>query len=101
MAGQQPQVGMGATEIFLADRIPYEVINIMDDHHIIVRELDARRLDKNGASPLQEYSYKSNQYGATRKVALTETGDWREDVNGRYGNLFLLGRAEKYFDYGY
>lgn len=96
-----PEVGMGCTEVYAPDRRPYEITSVVCDGVILVREMDAKRTDKNGASPNQEYVYKSNAANATRRVVRQPNGEWREMLNGNVGNLFLLGKAEKYFDYGY
>ena len=101
MADLMPVVGMGATELYEADRLPYEIVSVVDDRCVFVREMDARRVDKRGACTEQEWSLKSRSTGATRKVVKTAAGEWREETNGILGNQFLIGRAEKYFDYGY
>jgi len=101
MKEKTPAVGMGVTELFEADKLPYEIVSVVNDECIIVREMDARRVDKNGASKDQKWSLKSRPTGATRKVVRTATGEWHEELNGLIGNRFLIGRAEKYFDYGY
>lgn len=52
-------VGMGATEMSYSDRSAYTVQKIVSDKKIIVTRDHAVRIDANGASDLQEYTYES------------------------------------------
>ena len=121
-----PEVGMGVTELMWSDRNPYEVIEVKDSTHIIIRELSAERTDHNGMSEIQEYRFSSNLRGA-KKPLVFRNGRWREcqwdityamDADGRpkkdeNGNLievsrkpsrrlesseWYVGQAEKYWD---
>ena len=95
----EPVVGMGVTECQWSDRTPWEIIQVIDDRHIIVRELDAKRVDRNGLSEMQEYEYSSNPENRTAKLFMTKQGHWRECVGRSLGcTKFVLGRAEKYWD---
>lgn len=99
----EPQVGMGVTEFFYSDRHPYEIIEVIDSRHIVVRALDYKRVDDNGMSDCQDYEYYSNPANHTKKLFLTKQGQWRE----RYGdrrlgcNTFGIGFACKYYDYSF
>lgn len=99
----KPEVGMGATECGYTDRHPYEIIEVADDRHIIVRALDYKRTDDNGMSDCQDYEYSSNPENHTAKLFLTKKGEWRERYpSGKLGcNRFFIGRAEKYYDYSF
>lgn len=98
-----PKVGMGATEMFYTDREPYEIIEVIDARHIVVRELDAKRTDHNGMSECQDYEYTSNMNNPKIRLFFTKQGKWRERYpNGRLGcNAFAIGFAEKYHDYSF
>lgn len=97
----EPQVGMGATEIYYSDREPYEIIEVKDARHITVRALDWKRVDNLGMSDSQDYEYTSNPSNRTKKLFLTKQGRWRERYpDGRLGcNSFLIGYAERYYDF--
>lgn len=99
----KPEVGMGVTEIMYTDREPYEVIEVKDDRHITVRKYDYQRKDSNGMSEMQEYDYVSNPNNPTVNLFLTKKGKWRERIGKRElgCNVFLLGKAEKYYDYSF
>ena len=95
-----PVVGMGATELCYSDRHPYEIIEVIDDRHIIVRALSWKRTDRNGMSESQSYLYFSNPANPTAKLFLTKQGQWRERYPDRSlgCNRFALGFAERYYD---
>ncbi len=121
-----PVVGMGVTELLWSDRNPYEVIEVKDATHIIIRALSAERIDHNGMSEIQEYRFSSNLNGI-KKPLVFRNGRWREcqwdityamDADGKpkkdeNGNLievsrkpsrrlesgeWYVGKAEKYWD---
>ena len=93
-------IGMGVTEYMYSDREAYEVIKIIDAKHVVVRRMDAERVDNNGMSECQKYAYKSNPNGYIRNLTLTKNG-WRSRINGKLDNYFSLGTMEKYYDYSF
>lgn len=112
----KPEVGMGVTEISYSDRYPFEVIEILNDKRIKVREMEAERTDTNGMSDCQEYNYKPNPDGEVKTLVL-RNGKWRDlvkdyfnDENGklieretrRLGcSCWRIGKAEKYRDFSF
>lgn len=98
-----PQVGMGATECMYSDRHAYEIIEVKDERHIVVRQYDTKRIDNNGMSESQEYEYISNPNNPTRNLFLTKQGRWRERVGqrGLGRNGWVIGRATEYYDYSF
>lgn len=98
----KPEVGMGATELCWSDRHPYEVVEVIDDRHIVVRPLKWRRIDDNGFSESQEYEYESNPEARTCKLFLTKQGEWRERIGRSLGSSrFAIGFAERYYDFSF
>lgn len=100
--GCEPQVGMGVTHCGWSDRDPYEIIEVIDDRHIVVRELDAICLTENAYfSESQEYEYKSNPQNRTERLYKNNKGRWVRRIgrNGvdNYGSWYI-GSAEKYYD---
>lgn len=69
----KPQVGMGVTQHVGSDSNPWEIIEVIDDKHIVVRELDYDRTDNNGMSDCQDYQYYSSDANRTKR--LTFRGD--------------------------
>lgn len=71
------KVGTYATIYYWSDRHAYEVIEVKDQNHITIRQLDAIRTDKNGMSDYQSYEYKSNPKNHTMNIEKTRYG-WKE-----------------------
>ena len=91
-------VGMGATECLWSDRHAYEVIAVQDEKHITVRRLNANL--KPGTIWLdQEYEYSSNPDNPPVRLYKTHKG-WRERFgrNSLGDNIFVIGRADEYYD---
>ena len=100
-AGDMPVVGMGVTECMWSDRDPYEIVEVQDARHIIIRRLDARRIDNNGMSECQEYEYTSNPDNMAIRLYKANDGRWVRRV-GKNGvdrsSGWYVGYAEKYRD---
>lgn len=98
----EPEVGMGVTAMYWSDREPYEIVAVKDARHIEVRRLDYKRIDNNGAySECQEYEYISNPDYHTIPLFKTQKGQWRERIgkNGLGDLIYVVGYAERYYDY--
>lgn len=102
--GPKPVVGMGVTECCYSDREPYEIIEVKDDKHIVVRAMGYERIDNNGMSECQDYRYFSKPDGAVYHLVL-RNGRWRdrieeavyeEDPDGEYVRLFDGGNNKRY-----
>lgn len=109
----KPEVGMGVTELLWSDRMPYEVIEVISEKKIRIRELDYERTDDNGLSEHQEYKYFSKPDGEVKTLVL-RNGKWRDLVKEeRYlgdqkweivetrrlgSSQWLIGRAKMYRD---
>jgi hypothetical protein len=109
----KPEVGMGVTELLWSDREPYEVIEVISEKKIRIRELTEERIDNNGISEHQEYRLSPNPDGEVKTLVL-RNGKWRDLVKEeRYigdqkwetietrrlgSSQWLIGRAEKYRD---
>lgn len=102
-ASQTPTVGMHATEQFLTDQVPYEVIAVPNAKTVIVRALTAKRTDKNGMSDAQAYEYVSNPDGETKTFTQRKCGKWivrGVDVK-QAGTRLVLGQARRFHDYSF
>ena len=102
--GAKPEVGMGVTACYWTDRHPYEIIEVKDDRHIVIRALNAKRIDDNGFSECQEYEYTSNPNGAVYTLYKNKKGKWvrrvgRNGVDDSCG--WYVGRAEEYYDFSF
>lgn len=96
-----PVVGMAATILGWSDRHPATVVWVSASGKTCrVRECDARRVDRRGASEAQEYEYSENPAAPEREFRLGKRG-WRESGTGGKGNGLRLGRREKYHDFSF
>lgn len=99
--GDKPEVGMGVTHCGWSDRDPYEIIEVIDDRHIKVRELGYKLIDGSWQSEHQEYEYISNPNGTVYTLFKNQKGRWVRRVGARgvdnYGGWYI-GKAEKYYD---
>ena len=113
----KPEVGMGVTELLWSDRDPWEVIEVVNDKKIRIRELGYERTDNDGISEHQEYEFFPNPDGDVKTLVL-RNGKWRDlkkeyvnDANGKQvlvetrrlgrGSQWLIGRAERYYDFSF
>ena len=64
------KVGDGVTEYHWSDRTPYEVIEVINQKHIIIRKMDYKRIDNNGMSDTQDYQYISNENNPKYELVL-------------------------------
>ena len=71
------KVGTPCTIYMWSDTHAYEVIAVINQEHLIIRKLDAKRIDKNGMSECQHYEYSSNSKNHTKEIKLTKYG-WKE-----------------------
>ena len=63
--GEEIKVGTGATQYLYSDREPWEVIEVISQDEFVLRELDSKRVDKNGMSECQDYEFFSNEKNRT------------------------------------
>lgn len=111
---KKPYVGMGATEYLWSDRHAYEVVEVIDDKHVVVRRCDAKRIDNNGMSESQEYAYTLQPYkewddcfgrkcNNNVKLVFMKKSGWRERLpDGKLGtNKFSLGVKKEYYDFSF
>ncbi len=56
------KVGTGVTEMCYSDRHAYEVVEVIDEKHLLIRRCKATRIDNNGMSDSQSYRYEVEPY---------------------------------------
>lgn len=98
-AGPVPEVGMGVSECSWSDRNAYEVIEVIDDRHILVRRMKA--VLKKGSDWFdQDYDLFSDENGSVIKLFKKKNGCWAERIgkNGVGCNGFSIGVAREYRD---
>lgn len=93
-----PEIGMGGTLVHWTDREPVTIIEISPSGKTITLQADiATRLDKNGMSDSQSYSFERNPGGAKFKARKRKSGFWT--TTG--GERVMLGHRSKYYDYSF
>lgn len=94
-----PEVGMGGTVVMWSDRHAVTVVEVSrTGHRVTVREDTATRIDGNGMSDAQTYSYEPNPAGRLSVFSRRKDGSYRE-VGG--STRLLLGARESYHDYSF
>lgn len=100
--GETPTVGMGVTQCLWSDRVPWEIIEVQDDRHLLIRRLGHRRIDDNGFSECQEYEYFQVEDAPVYRLFKDKNGRWVQRV-GRNGvdrsSGWYVGKAEYYYDF--
>ena len=94
----KPEVGMGVTELMYSDRHPYTIVAVLSEKKIQVKPDIATRIDKNGESESQEYTYKTDDECPPTTLRLNKFGRWKE-VKQADGSIFLIGKREEYYDF--
>lgn len=94
----KPEVGMGVTELMYSDRHPYTIVAVLSDKKIQVKPDIATRIDSNGFSESQEYTYVTDEKAPPITLRLNKFGRWKE-VGHPDGSTFLVGRREEYYDF--
>jgi hypothetical protein len=94
-----PMIGMGATIQVGSDSYPATVIQVTNNgKRVVVQEDIATRVDTNGMSESQQYTYEPNPNGTIYIATLRKDGRWR--VTGGKTPV-SLGFRRKYYDYSF
>ena len=67
-------VGMPLTMLYWSDRHPYEIVEVKDQKHIKIRELDHKSLKDNSFTECQEYEYIPNPNNPV--ITMTKRGKY-------------------------
>lgn len=96
------EVGMPATVCFHSDNLPATVIEVAGEgKRIKVQEDNAERMDSNGMSEAQEYSYTRNPDGRIFEASFRKKiGRYVVKGDGvRNGTRIFVGRRRKFHDF--
>lgn len=95
-----PVLGMGATILGWTDRYPATVIAISKSGRVITVQDDIyTRIDSNGMSECQDYTYTANPNGCTKTYSLRKNGRWVQ--KGTKDCYLSLGNRRRYYDYSF
>ena len=104
-----PEVGMGATVLMWSDRSPATIVRVDrfksgpskgEVSAVWITGDTATRIDKNGMSDAQKYSYETNWDGFKAKYTKRKDGRFRR-VGEESGATLRIGSREKYYDYSF
>jgi hypothetical protein len=96
-APPSPTIGMGATILRYTDRAPATVVWVSPSGKTLhLQEDDAARVDANGMSECQTYTFTPNP-AATVQVAHLTTKGWKIVK----GSRIRLGDRDKYHDFSF
>jgi hypothetical protein len=97
----QPEVGMGATILGWTDRHAATVVGVSKSGKSIQIVQDiATRVDGNGMSDSQEYTYTPGT-GTPQTFTLRNNGAWVAKGQGKNGSRVALGYRNEYYDYSF
>lgn len=91
------KVGTGMTEYMWTDRHAYEVVKVINQNHVFVKRLIAKRIDHNGMSECQDYEYISNPDAAEIELVKRYNAWYILNV---YSKKDIEQRAKKAFETG-
>lgn len=95
-----PEVGMGVTILSYTDRSAGTIQRISKTGKTIWITSDrAERIDKNGMSESQRYSYTQIPDSKPIRASKRKDGQWR--LSGYFGNKLELGVRDAYHDYSF
>jgi len=94
----KPEVGMGVTELCYSDRHPYTVVKILSERRIQVRADKATRVDENGMSECQRYTYETDENSPAITLRLNKHERWKQ-VGCPDGKTYFIGEREEYYDF--
>jgi len=96
-----PEVGQGCTLLYFTDRVPATIIRATPKL-IEVQEDNYERLDTNGMSDTQDYSYTANPKGTVHTFTLRQNGRWvRKGETISNGLRCSIGIRRRYYDYSF
>ena len=94
---------MGATMLYWSDRNACTITAVSPSGKSIeVKQDIATRIDKNGMSDSQEYSYEPNRNAKPLTFTLRKNGKWVQKGSPmNAGTHLLVGKRDQYYDYSF
>lgn len=101
----QPTVGMGATRLGWTDRNPATIVEVRrfksgaragQVSAVAIQDDNATRVDRNGMSESQEYTFTPNAEGAIQWFKADKSGSFKGD-----GGRLRIGERAKYYDFSF
>lgn len=97
-----PEIGMGATMLYYSDRHACTIVRIVNERRIGVQCDTATRIDNNGMSERQTYSYEPNKTARIEYFTLRKNGAWvRQGEDMSDGLRLRIGERNEYHDFSF
>ena len=99
-AGKQaePKVGDGATINMYTDRKAATIVEVLTPKKIRVQLDNATRIDSNGMSEVQDYSYERDPEGPIYTFTQRKNGMW---IESKGSNGLTIGIRRQYHDFSF
>jgi hypothetical protein len=95
-----PAVGEGCTIYSYSDRAAGTVVRIATPKKVFIKYDKTTRIDTNGMSESQTYSYETNDAGLEIEVSLRRDGIWHEGTTQK-GRVVRFGHRDTYHDFSF
>ena len=97
-----PEVGMGATKLSWTDRTAGTIVAVSKSRKKLTwREDKATRIDNNGMSESQNYTYEQDPDGYDQEFSLRRNGRWVKVGSPMQGTGLGIGHRSQYYDYSF
>jgi hypothetical protein len=104
-------IGMGVTQYGYTDLHPYEIVRIVNDKMIEIKEMKSEKAEPvnplnfevGGFSAIctnqfdQRWTITSDETAKPFKIRLNKKGEWQDSHKNRYG----VGSARRFYDYNF
>lgn len=98
----EPKAGIGATLCLWTDRHAYTVTWVGPSGKTLLATRDkATRIDNNGMSDAQTYSYQTVEDAERVKFTLRSNGRWVRQGETKGGATLALGYRKEYYDHSF
>lgn len=95
----EPEIGMGVTICYWSDRMAGTIVDISaSGKTLIIQEDNSFRIDNNGMSDCQEYTYSPNPNGQTHVATKRKDGSFRLMKSK---TLISIGHRRTFHDYSF
>lgn len=93
---------MGCTLLYHSDRHAATIIEVVNERRIFIQRDIATRIDSNGMSDAQDYSYQPNPEAAKEEFTLRKNGRWvKKGESAKNGLGIALGYRKEFYDYSF
>lgn len=98
----EPYAGQAATLCLWTDRHAYTVVNVFASGKTLLATRDkATRIDNNGQSDAQVYTFQTVEFAEREKFTLRSNGRWVKQGDSKGGCALVLGHRSEYYDHSF